>query len=67
MTMTPTDIDVGLEERYELQRHDIVYVTIWDHGSVLGCTRCHTQVTVTVNDMGGWRLSNDELDKLCAG
>jgi len=59
-------IEEGLQERYEQQRHNIVYVTVFDTGSVLGCTRCGWMVQVTVNELGGWRLTNNILDTLCA-
>ena len=63
--LTPTEIDCGLQERYQQHGHNIVYVTIFDTGSVLGCTRCHTQVIVTVGRYGGWQLTNNRMDMPC--
>ena len=66
--LTPTEIDAGLQERYALHGHTIVYLEMWDTGSVLSCTECGLQVTMhIVNEHSGWRLSNRLLDQRCGG
>lgn len=60
-------IEIGLEERWEALGHTIAYHTMLPNNSTLHCTNCHIQVTVHVNSLGGWWLSNYDLDKECTG
>lgn len=60
-----TDIETGLEERYELKGHDIHYIAAGRDWSRLGCSKCHRSVKVAVNQYGGWTPSNEDLDKEC--
>jgi len=60
-------IEEGLQERWETYGHNIAYLTMhYSDGSTLVCTRCHIQVQVHVNDLGGWWTSGRDLDKECS-
>ncbi len=60
------DIETGLEERYELKGHCIHYAVIPNRSSPgLGCCKCQIGTKVSVNEHGGWKTSNDDLDKEC--
>ncbi len=65
MALTILDIETGLEERYNLQGHDVRFVEWTDTWSKLGCKTCLKSVVVSVNEFGGWMLSNEDLDKKC--
>ena len=66
MTLDATTIEEGLQERWETFSHDVTYLNMrYRDGSTLICSRCHLQVQVHVNDLGGWWLSNHQLDRLC--
>ena len=68
MTLDATTIEVGLQERWETFGHTITYLTMrYRDGSTLVCSRCRIEVQVHVNELGGWWLSNHQLDKPCAG
>ena len=67
MTLDATTIEEGLQERWERYGHNIAYLTMLTNDSALWCVDCHLQVQVHVNDLGGWWLSNHDLDKECTG
>ena len=60
-----TDIEVGLEKRWETQGHNVVYVVPVASGGVLGCTRCHKRATLLFPTHGGWTLTNNDMDEPC--
>jgi hypothetical protein len=66
MTLDATTIEEGLQERWETFGHTIAYLNMhYRDGSTLVCSRCRVEVQVHVNDLGGWWLSNHQLDKEC--
>lgn len=68
MTLDATTIEEGLQERWERHGHDIGYRYMHScDGSTLMCSQCRVEVQVHVNDLGGWWLSNHDLDKECTG
>jgi len=64
-TLDALTIEEGLQERWETFGHNITYSDWSVDGSTLVCTRCHIQVQVHVNDLGGWWTSGRDLDKEC--
>ncbi len=62
--MNSTGVENVLETRWELQGHDIAYLSMEAGRSELGCTKCLKYATVETN-AGGWLVTNRTLDKEC--
>ncbi len=68
MTLDALTIEEGLQERWEQHGHNISYLILRTHdGSTLHCTRCGKMVQVHVNDLGGWWIDKQHLDRPCVG
>ena len=62
--MNSTGIENTLQTRWELQGHDIKYLSMGVGRSELGCTKCLKFTTVETGE-GNWLVTNRTLDKVC--
>ncbi len=67
MTLDALTIEAGLQERWEQHGHNVTYKYWSVDGSILMCGDCRLEVELHVNDLGGWWIDKQHLDRPCVG